>query len=359
MFEIIKDFAGANIKVNGIDGNTVYLEQEIRDTGEWWFWWNFKCKTDGKETVRFVFENGNVIHKMGVCYRYEDGEFSYDLAARVSGNEFVFSFDKAGVWQFAFSIPYLKKDWEKFLLSLPKKPNVVLVGKSEQGRDLEIIDENPTGEAAVVMTCRHHACESVAAFSMEGAVRHWLESGFTDKYRLIVFPFVDIDGVENGDQGKSRKPHDHNRDYIEAPIYNSVKFLKKTAEEVSVKCLFDMHCPAAYGGTHDHLSLIGLAEPHAEAQNTFSEILFEVVKDMGCPIGYDPKNNIPFGTHWNRGEMPCCSRYFARQGAALAFSFEHPFAGDGEKPYTPDDLRFFGKCFAVAVEEFLARSQKQ
>ena len=353
MFRIIDDFLGANIKVNGIEGNTVYLEQEIRDTGEWWFWWNFKIAITEPQTVRFVFTNGDVVHKKGVCYRFGDEAFQYDISARVSAREFIFEFDKTGVWQFAFSIPYFVKDWNAFLSSLEKKPNIVRVGQSEQGRPSEIIDENPTAKQAVVMTCRHHACESVAAFSVEGAARYWLNSELSKKYRLIVFPFVDIDGVENGDQGKSRKPHDHNRDYIDEPIYESVKILKKIADELDVKCLFDMHCPAAYGGAHDHLSLIGLSAPHEEAQRKFSAILKATVEERNCPINYEPKNDILYGTLWNKGIKSSCSGYFAEAGAELAFSFEHPFAGDMERPYSPDDVRAFGECFAVAVEKYL------
>lgn len=353
LFKVIDGFPGANIKVNGIEENTVHLEQEIRDTGEWWFWWNFKIQTDCPRTIRFLFDNGDVIHKKGVCYRYADGEFSYNSEARISGSEFIFHFDRAGIWQFAFSIPYLAEDWKKFTASFGKKPNVVCAGYSEQNRPLEILDENQRAEEAIVMTCRHHSCESVAAFSMEGVVRHWLSSGLTGKYRLIVFPFVDIDGVENGDQGKSRRPHDHNRDYIDESIYQSVKILKKMAQTVKVRCLFDMHCPAAYGGIHDHLSLIGLPAPYDAAQRRFSRILSETVKERNCPIAYDSKNDILYGTQWNKGDMPCCSRYFADHGAELAFTFEHPFAGDMEKPYSPDDLRSFGECFAVGAEKYL------
>ncbi len=352
-FKITKDFPGGNIKVNSISQNTVFLEQEIRDTMEWWFWWNFKIEVEKPQTIRFVFTNGEVVHKKGVCFRFEDQPFEYNIDARVSSSEFIFNFDKAGTWQFAFSIPYQVQDFKNFLVTLKNKPNLVSVGKSEQGRDLMIIDENPAAKEAIVMTCRHHACESVAAFSMEGAVEHWLTSGFTKKYRLIVFPFVDIDGVENGDQGKSRSPHDHNRDYIEQPIYQSVKILKQIASEVSVKCLFDMHCPAAYGGLHDHLSLIGLSEPYDSAQKRFSQILQQTAKELNCPIDYNPQNDILFGTHWNKNISTCCSRYFAEQGAELSFSFEHPFAGDMPKPYSPSDMRAFGKVFAISVEKYL------
>ena len=51
-----------------------------------------------------------------------------------------------------------------------------------------------------------------------GVLQHLLESGNRD-YRYIVVPFVDYDGVIDGEQGKFRFPHDHNRDYMDNPIY--------------------------------------------------------------------------------------------------------------------------------------------
>ena len=114
-----------------------------------------------------------------------------------------------------------------------------------------------------------------------------------------------------------------------------------------------MHCPAAYGGAHDHLSLIGLESPYDGEQRKFASILEESVKQLNCPIEYDTKNDILHGEQWNKGNAPTCSRFFAQHGAKLSFTFEHPFAGDMEKPYSPEDMRAFGKIFAISVEKYL------
>lgn len=39
--EITENFSGGNIEVLKIDGNTVYLKNELRDTAEDWFYWAF------------------------------------------------------------------------------------------------------------------------------------------------------------------------------------------------------------------------------------------------------------------------------------------------------------------------------
>ena len=70
----------------------------------------------------------------------------------------------------------------------------------------------------VLLTARHHACESLASYALEGLIAEAL--GPSDEARRMresvefaAIPFVDKDGVEDGDQGKNRKPRDHNRDY--------------------------------------------------------------------------------------------------------------------------------------------------
>jgi hypothetical protein len=42
---------------------------------------------------------------------------------------------------------------------------------------------------------------------------------FRENVEVVIVPFMDKDGVEEGDQGKNRKPHDHNRDYIGESIH--------------------------------------------------------------------------------------------------------------------------------------------
>lgn len=46
------NFIGGNIKVSALSGNDVYLENQIRDSSEDWFYWAF-C-IEGAETERSV-----------------------------------------------------------------------------------------------------------------------------------------------------------------------------------------------------------------------------------------------------------------------------------------------------------------
>ena len=64
---------------------------------------------------------------------------------------------------------------------------------------------------------------------------------------FFIVPIVDIDGVEDGDQGKNRKPRDHNRDYAGESIYPQVKAIRERLPEWSdgkLRLALDLHCPA-------------------------------------------------------------------------------------------------------------------
>ena len=86
------------------------------------------------------------------------------------------------------------------------------------------------GERRILLTARHHACESTGDYVMEGFLREFAVDPLAG-FSVIAVPFVDYDGVIHGDQGKNRAPHDHNRDYTDAPIYPEVRAIKALAEE--------------------------------------------------------------------------------------------------------------------------------
>ena len=53
---IHKNFAGGNIVVKSIEGDTVYLENELRDTTEDWFYWAFCVEGAESKTLTFKMQ---------------------------------------------------------------------------------------------------------------------------------------------------------------------------------------------------------------------------------------------------------------------------------------------------------------
>ena len=51
---IAADFPGGNIKVEKIDGETIHVAPDLRDTqkGQWWFYWCFRLRAPAGKSVR-------------------------------------------------------------------------------------------------------------------------------------------------------------------------------------------------------------------------------------------------------------------------------------------------------------------
>ena len=58
-FEISTDFPGGNIEVLEKSDNGAKVAQQIRDTSEWWFYWNFEVSGAAGKTLEFKFANGD------------------------------------------------------------------------------------------------------------------------------------------------------------------------------------------------------------------------------------------------------------------------------------------------------------
>ena len=353
MIDIFKNFAGGNIRVRSVNGKNVSIEQEIRDTSEWWFYWCFGAETDEDGEYVFQFVNGDVIGPWGVALSFDRENWFYDKNLTfISRNSFKYPFQKGKKVYFSFSLPYTEKDFEKFLsggVSIKK----CFFCKTERGRDLFLYEAgNRRSENVFLITARHHACESAASYALEGLISRLTEkdNAIGRDFALDIVPFVDLDGVEDGDQGKSRAPHDHNRDYLPQPLYNVTKALYARYGNRGIRFGADLHSPAKYGGIHDRMSLIEGDERISGAQRRFSDILER--ETAGAAIEYKRKDNIIFGTHWNKGCRPDSLSFFIAHGAELAFTFEHPYFGNRDAPYMPGELRDFGRRMADAFVRY-------
>src|SRR5690606_31742336 len=105
-----------------------------------------------------------------------------------------------------------------FVKKHSKNPHlkVSVLTKSRKGRDVQLlrIGEPGPGKQSVLFTARHHATETIASYVLEGILAEAMADNatgeaFREKYVLYAVPLVDHDGVEDGDQGKNRQPHDH------------------------------------------------------------------------------------------------------------------------------------------------------
>src|SRR5690625_3632366 len=119
-------------------------------------------------------------------------------------------------------MPYTAVELERFLAAYTEHPALErrLLTHTRRGRRVDLLRLGKVrGEPQqrVLLTCRHHACETMASHVLEGLMTRVLAGEceparrLRERVELVIVPFVDVDGVALGDQGKNRAPHDQDR----------------------------------------------------------------------------------------------------------------------------------------------------
>jgi hypothetical protein len=164
---------------------------------------------------------------------------------------------------------------------------------------------------------------------------------------------MDIDGVEDGDQGKNRTPHDHFEDYGEASLYNSVSALKRYALGLNPAMFIDLHCPSKWNDEHDRVFMVNYARAQSSKFAAFGDILKKVTAARRVRrISYTGEFDLQPGQKWvvsNPQSVPCAyfyNRYAPR--SPLCLSVEISYFGINVK-HTASRLNRFGADFADAI----------
>jgi hypothetical protein len=201
------------------------------------------------------------------------------------------------------------------------------------------------------------------AFMAGDDLGHWLR----ENVELMMVPFVDYDGCVAGDQGKCRRPHDHNRDY-QAFIYPETKAIVDWIGNHAgdgLDMFLDVHCPGIRGREHEcvHTAFMDPSiRPGSEATEARFSNLLEKLQNGS--MRYRAADDIPFGTSWN-GPNTYKSGWGAAlwachkvRGIGVARSIEVPFANANGAVVTPETCRALGKDIAKTIKAYLEGGTK-
>ncbi len=408
-FTVDADLPAGNIVVDGIDGDTVKVHQDLRDS-DLWFYWAFRVKGAAGRTLTFAFTDKRWSGPVGVrgpVVSTDGGRtFAYPLdvgsgalgdralpggGARTDGFTYTFGPNDDDV-MFYECHPYVRANWDAFVeralrveccglsgasrkandSTLNPQPSTLAIEtlcRSRKGADVPCarfgcIDREP--KFRIFMSARHHCSETMASWVLEGVGEAFLADDdlgrwLRENVELMMVPFVDYDGAQAGNQGKVRKPHDHNRDYTEF-IYPETKAITEWIERHAhgrLDMFIDVHCPWIRGKYNEWLYTPWkdpkiLPDPAAETR--FSQLL----EKLQCgTMRYRAANDLPFGKEWNKGVnyaqgwsavIWACNKV---KGLKIARSYEVPFASANGAVVTPETCRELGRDTAKVFRAML------
>lgn len=352
--QILTDFPGANIRLLAQEGNTFHLTPDLRDSSDW-FYWAFHVHGEPGDTFSCDFGSdkigyyGPAVSSDRLTWHWLGKNFSEH------GFSYTFGENETDVW-LAHHILYPLSRFTDFCTEHHLSPEILTV--SERGREVPFLRIG-TGKRAVFVTARHHACESTGSYVLEGFLGQWLRSpvpGVT----LLVVPFVDYDGVVDGDQGKGRHPHDHNQDYVPEKVsrYAAVRAIRVLAEEYAVLYALDFHSPWHKGGENDTLFLPYKSKDNLPCLQAFSHLVQDLC-DSADALPHRAEDDFLPDVKWNRAGAPTCGYYMhANAGALLSSAVETPYFTARGIAFTPERALNTGAAFASALLAYHEKIQE-
>ena len=344
--KIHADFIGGNIFVKEQAENEVWLENELRDTTRDWFYWAFCVEGAAGQTVTFHFQN----NRLG----YFGPAVSHDLENwhwlnSVDGENFTYTFgeDENKVY-FAHNMLYHPKRF--FAFAEKQGLAVEELCKGRKGSSVPCVTFG-SGKKQVILTARHHACEATGNYVLEGVLEELLKDPVPDTTVLCV-PFVDYDGVVEGDQGKDRAPHDHNRDYgpAEPAIHPEVAAIRAYADEHGCTFGFDFHSPWHKGDNNDWVFIVQNCHEKTDKLNRFGELL--EAEMTPASMQYRHEHDMPYGADWNTSNPTFAGTMTRRPGSDLAFTLETAYFGEPDNIISQEKMVELGRCFARAFRKY-------
>ena len=358
-FIISEKFEGGCITVDKIEGNNVYLKMNDRD-GAPWFYWAFKI--EGAQGLKLNFNvERPVIGRFG--HQATVGYFGPAVSHDLKSWKWLYPESPVMDMEELYHFTYEFKEDEECVYFAHHYLYGVANFDFDKTHGVEIkelckdLDGTPCpyitfgeGDKTIMFTARHHACESSVSYILHGVVKEFLENP-PQGYKVICVPFVDVRGVVNGDPGKGRLPHDHNRDYSlnEEPIYPTVKAIKELVNQNYVKYSFDFHDPMSAGS--DKVYLVNHGGRWKEEDLRLSK-LYSMQEIDGAFKNYDGSmvyvgvTEGMFSTYMGEDKKV---RY--------ATTIEAPYYGEPDNMMTDESYIKSGVAFARAIKQLISETE--
>ncbi len=253
------DFPGGSVKILKIDDalRSVTFSAGGTPTRGWVCWWYFRVSgVEPGETLVFNLVGSGFASPDQASISTDGVRWQHTAPGKRDKGQIVFRVTVPGkeVW-LAWGAPFTSSEAKKTLDAAAKNcksAEVFELCKSKKGRSVWAlkIDESKDAEKPTIWVhARQHAWEAGSSWVCKGFI-DWLVSddpravALRKSAIIIVVPIMDVDNVEDGEGGKNQMPHDHNRDWSEAPVHPEVQAAMlhlRRARRVSL--FIDLHNP--------------------------------------------------------------------------------------------------------------------
>ena len=352
--QITKNFPGGNIEVISAEDNDIFIEREIRnDNG--YFYWAFCVTGAAGKKLRFIFPQNTRVGCFGASVSHDLKKWFWSHTKEIveCGDAFTYTFsDTENCVYFAHNMIYS----EEMLKDFAKENNLVIetFTQTPKGRNVPCFTVGD-GEELIVVTSRHHACESTGTYVLQGFAQGCIEKR-PSGIRFLFVPFVDYDGVTDGDAGKGRLPYDHNRDYGKTILYPETKKLRELADSGNVLMNFDFHSPHHDGWINDYPYLMKFAKGDNIVYDTISKALREFTEKDKNSMIYTGEQDIDYGAQWNEITTPHIRNYFLpRTKKNVSILMETPYFGLRDNIFTQERAINMGKHLYDAIYTIICK----
>lgn len=263
--KVSSDFPGGSAKVEKIDQQSRLVRISPAGTPDrgWVAWWYFKLEGIEKgETLTIDIGGGVWATPDRAAVSLDDKTWAHTEPAKRSGSRAVYrvKVDATEAW-FAWGPPFVLKHARELIDAAAKKSEHVHpfeLCKTKEGRSVPAMQisfpgAGPKDRLGIWVQARQHAWESGSGWVCRGFT-DWLLSddehaaALRKKADVYVVPIMDVDNVETGNGGKNQKPHDHNRDWSDKPVWPEVRAAQERIAKLNAAGRFDLfidlHNPA-------------------------------------------------------------------------------------------------------------------
>lgn len=367
MIEVDTQIPAGNGIIHRVEGGRIDLSPDNRDSTRDWFYWHVRIRNCAGRNITLRFARPCCTTVRGAAVSRDQGRTWAWVPEYVPYSEEVhIDAGNADELRVCLAFPYTLASLETFLQQLPATAPVRRreLCRTRKGRTvpwLELGAPRGTETCQIVITARHHACEMMANDVLEGILSEFLDTPSLHRtHRLLVVPLVDLDGVEDGDQGKDRAPRDHNRDYDPPHVHPETAavraWIETETDERLAACL-DLHCPFVVGEPNNQkLYFVGSeSETVWEKQQQLAR---RIEEQNRSPLPFSAVDAMPFGQGWNTADNYKQGLSFIRwmirtRPAGLSTTLEIPYADVKGHAVTPESARAFGRILGRTLGEGL------